>query len=285
MLEKVFERADDYDILHFHCDYMHYPLSRCRKIRNVTTLHGRLDLPDLIPLYREFTDMPVVSISNAQRKPLPSVNWQGTVYHGLPRDLYQFHPEPGKYLAFLGRTSPEKGADRAIEIAKQVGMELRLAAKVDHVDEKYFKERIEPLLDHPLIHFENEIAEAQKNEFLGNALALLVPIDWPEPFGMVMIEAMACGTPVIAFRRGSVPEVIDEGRSGRIVENVEEAVVAIQNLDGSMRRSCREAFEDRFIASRMTEGYLKIYERLGRHRDPQNMANTQSRAASQERSS
>ncbi|MFQ5749733.1 MAG: glycosyltransferase, partial [Planctomycetota bacterium] len=210
----------------------------------------------------EFRDMPVVSISNAQREPLPMANWIGTVYHGLPEDLYTFHAEPGKYLAFLGCISPEKRVDRAVEIAKRVGLPLKIAAKVDTIDHEYFDDHIRFLLDHPLVEYVGEIGEGEKEEFLGNAYALLFPIDWPEPFGLVMIEAMACGTPIIAYRKGSVPEVMEEGATGFIVASLEEAVQAVENVPRLSRRRCREVFEERFSASRMARDYLTLYERL-----------------------
>lgn len=259
LLDRVAREADRFDLVHFHIDYLHFPLTRLLKIPNVTTLHGRLDLPDLVPVYQEFNDMPVVSISDHQRTPLPFANWQATVYHGLPEDLYRLYPERGNYLAFLGRISPEKRVDRAIQIAQRVGMELRIAAKVDKVDEAYFKARIQPLLSHPLVNFVGEIGEKDKNEFLGRAYALLFPIDWPEPFGLVMIEAMACGTPVIAYRRGSVSEIVRDGETGFIVDDLNEAVVAVANLDTVSRRRCREMFEERFCASRMAHDYLAAY--------------------------
>ena len=262
MLERVFKEAESFDVIHFHVDYLHFPLSRRHARPNLTTLHGRLDIPDLVPLYREYLEMPVASISDSQRKPLPWLNWQGTIYHGLPRDLYHFHPEPGKYLAFLGRISPEKGVDRAIEIAKRAGVELRIAAKVDRVDEEYFQREIRPRLDHPLIHFIGEIADSEKDDFVGNALALLAPIQWEEPFGLVMIEAMACGTPTIAFRRGSVPEVVNDGISGCIVDGVDQAVQAVHGISRVSRRRCRRMFERRFTARRMARDYVALYERL-----------------------
>ncbi|MGH9357788.1 MAG: glycosyltransferase family 4 protein [Terriglobia bacterium] len=264
MLEQVFQEAADFDIIHFHCDYLHFPLSRRHRTATVTTLHGRLDLPDLVPLYREFIEMPVISISDAQRRPLPLLNWQRTIYHGLPCDLYHLRTEPGKYLAFLGRISPEKGVDQAIEIAKRTDIELRIAAKIDRVDQQYFEQVIQPLLGHPLIQFMGEIADAEKDEFLGNALALLAPVNWPEPFGLVIIEALACGTPVIAYRRGSVPELVEEGESGFVVEDVDEAVMAVKNIDKLSRVACRQAFERRFTAARMAQDYLEIYHRLVR---------------------
>ena len=261
-LEQVFQLANSFDVIHFHIDYLHFPLSRRRGIPNVTTLHGRLDIADLVPLYREFTDMAVVSISNAQRNPLPWLNWQGTVHHGIPVDLYECKKDQGSYLAFLGRISPEKRVDRAIEIAKSANMKLKIAAKIDAVDREYMEREIRPLLDHPLIEFIGEIGEREKQEFLGNAYALLFPIDWSEPFGLVMIEAMACGTPVVAFLRGSVPEVIDEGVTGFIVQSIEEAVVALERIQHFDRERCREVFERRFSATRMANDYVKIYEKL-----------------------
>lgn len=262
MLEHVFHGLNDFDVIHFHIDYMHFPISRRQQRPQITTLHGRLDIPDLVPLYQEFHDMPVVSISDSQRKPLPDVNWQGTVYHGLPEDLYPFREEPGKYLAFLGRISPEKRLDRAIEIAIRVGMPLKIAAKVDRVDREYFTTVIEPLLAHPLIEYIGEIGDDGKSEFLGNAHALLFPIDWPEPFGMVMIEAMASGTPVIAYPLGSVLEVIENGVNGFIVNSIDEAVRATEQVSTLSRRRCRDIFEARFSARQMALGYLDIYAKL-----------------------
>lgn len=262
LLETVFREAEQFGIVHFHIDYLHFPLSRRMPIRQLTTLHGRLDLPDLLPLYREFADMPVVSISDAQREPLYWANWKATVHHGLPRDLYSFHPKPGRYLAFLGRISPEKRVDRAIEIARRVKMRLRIAAKVDSADREYFEAKIRPLLADPLVDFIGEIGDREKDAFLGGARALLCPIDWPEPFGLVMIEAMACGTPVIAFRGGSVSELINEGVSGFVVESVDEAAEAVEQVSRLSRAGCREAFLARFLASRMAQDYVTVYERL-----------------------
>jgi glycosyltransferase involved in cell wall biosynthesis len=262
MLEQVIQHAAEFDLIHFHVESLHFPWSRRQEVPHLTTLHGRLDLPDLVPLYREFQEVPVVSISNAQRKPLPWVNWQATVYHGLPAQLYKFHDRPGDYLAFLGRISPEKGLDRAIEIATRAGMKLKIAAKVDRVDRDYFQQVIQPLLDHPLVEYIGEINDAEKNDFLGNAFALLLPINWPEPFGLVMVEAMACGTPVIACRRGSVPEIITPGVTGFIVRRVEEAVRAVRKVQDLSRKRCRQAFEERFTVSRMCRDYLEIYGRL-----------------------
>ena len=262
MLENVVQRAAEFDIVHFHTYYLHFPLSRREQITHVTTLHGRLDLPDLVPLYQEFREMPVISISNGQREPLPWANWQATVYHGLPADMYQFRDKTGTYLAFLGRVSPEKRVDRAIEIAKQVGIPLKLAAKVDRVDKDYFETVVEPLLRHPFVEFVGEIGEGEKEEFLSNAYALLFPIDWPEPFGLVIIEAMACGTPVIAYRGGAVPEVMEEGHTGFIVEGLEDAVDAVRRVPELSRKRCREVFDHRFTAARMAHDYVQVYERL-----------------------
>jgi glycosyltransferase involved in cell wall biosynthesis len=261
LMEKVFQVASDFDIIHWHIDYFHFPLSRRHPYPQLTTLHGRLDLPDLVPLYKEFTEMPVVSISDAQRAPLPWANWQATVYHGYPIDTYRFAESPGEYLAFLGRICPEKRVDTAIAIAKEVGMPLKIAAKVDKVDEVYFADQIKPLLDHPSVDYVGEIGEGEKSDFLGGAAALLFPIDWPEPFGLVMIEAMACGTPVIARNRGSVPEVLEQGVTGFICDGVEDSVLAVKRLDTLSRKRCREVFESRFTVTRMAEDYMKLYER------------------------
>jgi glycosyltransferase involved in cell wall biosynthesis len=266
MLELVAKHASDFDVIHFHVDYLHFPLSRRQSRPQLTTLHGRLDLPDLVPLYREFAEMPVVSISAAQRLPLPWANWLATVHHGLPKRLYRFHPAPGKYLLFLGRISPEKRVDRAIEIARRVAMPLKIAAKVDNVDRQYFERVIEPLLALPGIDYVGEVGDAEKDELLGNAYALVFPIDWPEPFGLVMIEAMACGTPVIAFRQGSVAEVLDDGVTGFIVDGLDDAVRAVERVKGLDRRRCRQVFEERFAVARMAGEYLALYERLVVHR-------------------
>ncbi len=266
MMERVLRRADEFDVVHFHIDYLHFPVSRHRGLAHVTTLHGRLDIPDLVPLYREFREMPVVSISNAQREPLFFANWQATVYHGLPSDMYRFRAEPGKYFAFVGRISPEKRVDRAIEIARRVGIPLKIAAKVDRVDRDYFETAVEPLLRDPLVEFVGEIGDGEKDEFLGDAYALLFPIDWPEPFGLVMIEAMACGTPVIAYRHGSVPEVMEEGRTGFIVESLEEAVAAARRVPELSRARCRAVFDERFTSARMAGDYLQVYDDLVRRK-------------------
>lgn len=262
MLDQVFSDKDNFDIIHFHIDYLHYLLSRRYGITHVTTLHGRLDIPDLQPLYRNFYDMPVVSISNAQRGPLHWVNWKGTVYHGLPLNRFVPHLEQGKYLAFLGRVSPEKGLDQAIEIAKRSGMPLKIAAKIDRADQEFFDTIIKPLLNHPLIEYIGEVGYPEKNDFLGNAYALLFPIDWPEPFGLVMIESMGCGTPVIAYPRGSVPEVMEDGITGFIVPDINAAVKALADVPQLDRLAIRKRFEQRFSAGRMAQNYLAIYERL-----------------------
>jgi glycosyltransferase involved in cell wall biosynthesis len=258
-LEEVYRRAEQFDCLHFHVDYLHFPLSARQQRPRLTTLHGRLDLPDLAPLYRTFPDEPLVSISDAQRAPLPWVNWQATVHHGLPVELLHFRPGQGKYLAFLGRISPEKRPDRAIELARRVGIPLRIAAKVDNADKAYFERQIQPLLTTADVEFVGEIGDRDKEAFLGEALALLFPIDWPEPFGLVMIEAMACGTPVIAWRGGSVAEVLEHGTSGFIVEDMDQAVAAIGRVGELDRRRCRADFEARFSAARMAEQYVEAY--------------------------
>lgn len=262
MLDRLAKLASDFDIIHFHIGYLHLPLVRALGIPHITTQHGRLDIPDLIPLYQHFADMPIVSISNYQRRPLPFANWQATVYHGLPENLYTFHSQPKHYLAFLGRISPEKRVDRAITIAIRAGMEIRIAAKVDKVDQAYFEDRIKPLLDHPLVQYIGEIGDEEKNEFLGQASALLFPIDWPEPFGLVIIEAMACGTPVIAYRRGSVPEVLHHGETGFIVENLDQALTAVEKIDQISRQRCRQVFEERFSTRRMAKEYVEVYQAI-----------------------
>jgi glycosyltransferase involved in cell wall biosynthesis len=268
----VHKQAQQFDILHFHIEYLHFPLFRPMARKTVTTVHGRLDLPDLQPLYREFSDMPLVSISNAQRRPLPFANWVGTVHHGLAREVCPFNPAfnqstRGGYFAFLGRVSQEKGLERAIEIARRAGARLRVAAKIDAADREYFHARIEPLIAAtPLVEFIGELTEAQKPAFLGNATALLFPIDWPEPFGLAMIEAMSCGTPVIAWPHGSVPEVVEDGRTGFVVDSIEAAVAALARVPRLDRTLVRERFEERFSAARMAQDYLSVYRALGRRR-------------------
>ena len=273
LIEQVAHRKDDFDIVHFHIDYLHFPVSRREELPQITTLHGRLDIPDLVPLYREFPEMPLVSISDAQRLPLSWANWQGTVHHGMPKDKFVPCFDSGRYLAFLGRVSPEKGIDQAIQIALGSGMPLKIAAKIDRADQDYFDDHVKPLLNHELIEFVGEIGDSEKNKFLADAAALLFPINWCEPFGIVLIEAMACGLPVIAYPLGSVPEIIQDGVSGFQVHNVEEAIAALRNLGAIDRRSCRRAFEDRFSVKRMAHDYLAIYERITKP-EPESLALT-----------
>jgi len=262
LVDHVLEHAGEFDVIHFHTGYLHFPVCRCLSVPHLTTLHGRLDLPDLVPVFDRFRDEPLISISNAQRQPLAWANWQTTIYHGLPTDLFSFRRSSDDYLAFLGRISPEKGADRAIEIAKRVGIPLKIAAKVDRVDRRYFKRVVEPLLNDSHVEWLGEISDQQKNDFLGNAYALLFPIDWPEPFGLVMIEAMACGTPVIAYDRGSVPEVMDVGVTGFIVRELDEAAEAVRRVRNLSRARCREVFDKRFTATRMANDYIHVYQRM-----------------------
>lgn len=262
LLERAFGAPGDFDIIHSHLDFLAFPLARRCSVSTITTLHGRLDLPEIIPVFREFEEMPLVSISNAQRRPVEWANWQATVYHGLPRDLYTFHPQPGRYLAFLGRIAPEKRPDHAIEIAKRVGMPLRIAAKVDPVDRIYFHTEIEPLLDHPLVEYVGELTDAEKDDFLGEAYALIAPFDWPEPFGLVFIESLACGTPVLAYHRGSVPELIDDSITGFVCEGPSKMAAAVERVSLIDRYRCRQAFEERFTVERMVQDYLAVYERI-----------------------
>jgi glycosyltransferase involved in cell wall biosynthesis len=259
MLEQVMRRASDFDVIHFHIAPLHFPLARRCPTPHVTTLHGRLDLPELGRLFREYQDISCVSISDAQRAPVPHAHWVATVNHGLPPQMFRFTEGPGSYLAFLGRISPEKRVDRAIAIARACGQPLRIAAKVDPADSVYFEREIRPLLDDPLVEFIGEIGDERKGEFLGQARALLFPIDWPEPFGLVMIEALACGTPVIAFRCGSVVEILDDGVTGFVVNSVEAAIDAVGRLDTIDRRICRMIFEERFTVARMAEEYIDLY--------------------------
>jgi glycosyltransferase involved in cell wall biosynthesis len=268
MLEHVRRSAHEFDVLHFHTEpLVHFPLFRALTGKTVTTLHGRLDSPDLQPLLREFRDMPVVSISDSQRAPARGMNWLATVYHGLSPDVCPCNPAPrGKYYAFLGRVSPEKGLDRAIEIARRAGVKLRIAAKVDSVDEPYFRSRILPLLG-GAIEFVGELEERDKPGFLGNAIGLLFPIDWPEPFGLAMIEAMSCGTPVLAWPNGSVPEIVEDGLTGFLVDSIDAAVSTLPALAALDRARVRRRFEARFVASRMAQDYLRVYRSQG-HSQP-----------------
>ena len=253
--------AGQFDIIHSHLDYLGFPMSRRCVTPVLTTLHGQLDLAEALPVFEEYAELPVCSISNAQRIPLPDLNWQGTVYHGLPA-VYPFYQEPGSYLAFLGRMAPEKRPDHAIEIARRVGMPLRMAAKVDDANREYFQTQIAPLLEDPLVDYIGEISDAEKGDFLGKAAAVLCPYDWPEPFGLVLIEALACGTPVLAYRRGSIPEIIDDGVTGFICENLNEMVSALSRLSGIKRQDCRQAFEARFMVTRMAANYVGLYEQI-----------------------
>lgn len=261
-IEEVFKRSQDFDVIHFHDGYVHFPIARRYGIPTVTTVHGRMDLPDLVPVFKEFRDMPLVSISDNQRKPLPFANWVGTVPHGLPEDLYSFRADPEDYLVFIGRICPEKRPDRAIELAKRIGMPLKIGAKIDKADEQYFEAEIKPLLNDHLIEFVGEVNEAEKNVLLGGARALLFPIDWPEPFGLVMIESLACGTPVVAFECGSVPEVLVHGKTGFIVHTLDEAEEALHRIGTINRQVCRHEFEERFTVGQMARSYMRIYEKL-----------------------
>ena len=260
LMEQALGKTGEFDIIHSHLDFMGFPLARRNPTPTVTTFHGRLDLPELQPVFREYMEMPMVSISDAQRKPISWANWYATVYHGLPKDLYGLHQNSGTYLAFLGRIAPEKRPDHAIELAKRVGIPLRIAAKVDPMDQAYFHREIEPLLSDPLIEYLGEITDAEKNEFLGHAMALVCPYDWPEPFGLVLIEALACGTPVLAYRRGSIPEIIEDSVTGFVCEGIDEMTAAIQRIPEIDRRRCRRTFEQRFSVERMAHDYLRVYE-------------------------
>ena len=262
MLERVFECASDFDFLHFHLDYYPFSLFSRQSTPFVTTLHGRLDLPEHQPVFDTFSSVPVVSISNAQRRPLPQARWVRTVHHGLPAGLLQPKPIKPHYFAFLGRIAPEKGVDRAIRIARHCGVPLKIAAKVDKVDREYFDEKIQPMIRSGNVDYIGEIADKEKSDFLSGAIALLVPIDWPEPFGLVMIEAMACGAPVIAYNRGSVPEIIDDGITGFVVEDEEGAIGAVDRLGHLSREKIRRRFEERFTARRMAQDYLAVYRSL-----------------------
>ena len=269
MLETVLRRADEFDVLHFHLDYWPFSLFSRQRVPFVTTLHGRLDLPELQPVFSTFRDTPVVSISNSQRRPLPQANFVSTVLHGLPETLLTPKPVTPGYLAFLGRIAPEKRPDRAIRIAREAGITLKIAAKVDRADQGYFEEVIRPLLDSPGVELIGEIGDAEKADFLSGAVGLLMPIDWPEPFGLVMIEAMACGTPVIAFNRGSVPEILEDGVTGFIVEDEMSAIAAVRRLGELSRNAVRRQFEARFTARRMAMDYLSVYRTLGAGRRAQ----------------
>jgi glycosyltransferase involved in cell wall biosynthesis len=263
-MELVFQDLSRFDVVHFHGDYLHFPLLRRQPCPSVTTLHGMLHVPDLGSLFTEYSEVPLVSISDNQRRPISGANWQATIHHGLPHDLHTFREQNGDYLAFLGRMSPEKRVDRAIEIGRAAGMKLKIAAKIYGEERTYFHETIEPLLNESreFVEFIGEVGGRDKDEFLGNAAALLFPIDWAEPFGLVMIEAMACGTPVVAWNKGSVPEVIEEGVTGFVVDSVEEAVEAVRRVQWMDRGVIRQVFETRFDAARMARDYVEVYRRL-----------------------
>jgi glycosyltransferase involved in cell wall biosynthesis len=260
LMEMVRRQADQFDVLHFHMDYYSFSVFKRQETPFVTTLHGRLDLPEQQPVFDTFNTAPVISISNAQRQPIPQARWLRTVYHGLPENLYTPQPVEQRYLAFLGRISPEKRVDTAIRIAARCGLPIRIAAKVDEADREYFERDIKPLLALPNVEFVGEINDGQKAEFLSGAHALLFPIDWPEPFGLVMIEAMACGTPVVAFNRGAVPEVVEEGVTGYIVEDEIGAVAAVNRISRISRAGVRRRFEERFTSHRMAQEYVQAYE-------------------------
>jgi len=262
MLEQVFRRADEFDLMHFHLDYYAFSLIMRQKTPCVTTMHGRLDLPEHHPVFETFSSVPVISISNSQRRPVPNANWISTVPHGLPVNLLQPRPAKPSYLAFLGRISPEKRVEKAIAIARRAGLPLKIAAKVDRADADYYSEVVAPLLGKPGVEFIGEINDDQKADFLSGAIALLVPIDWPEPFGIVMIEAMACGLPVVAFNRGSVPEIIDDGVTGFVVEDETSAVGAVHECAALSRTRIRKRFEDNFTSRRMAMDYLAVYRRM-----------------------
>ncbi|HEY8100649.1 MAG TPA: glycosyltransferase family 4 protein [Burkholderiaceae bacterium] len=261
-LDLVCQYAQNFDVIHFHTDYLHFPITKYLGTPHVTTLHGRLDLPELPPLYKHFNNVPLVSISNSQRTPLPWANWCGTVYHGMPPLCDSIESTPDDYFVFIGRVSPEKRVDRAIDIARQCGIPLYIAAKVDIADEAYFNEYIRPLMDTPLVTFLGEINDVEKSKLLKHAKALLFPIDWPEPFGLVMIEAFSCGTPVIAYRNGSVPEIMEHGVTGFVVTNQDEAIEAARNIESIDRTGCRNSFERRFTTTLMANNYVHVYQKL-----------------------
>jgi glycosyltransferase involved in cell wall biosynthesis len=264
LIGMVFEDVSRFDIIHFHSDYIHYPLLRYLPCRSVTTIHGRLYRHDVKRVYQQFPEVPLVSISNSQRLPAPEANWQATVYHGIPRELHTFRDHPSDYLAFVGRISPQKGVDRAVKIARLAGKKLKVAARIDPTDEEYFRTTIEPLFqaNKSLVEFVGQVGDKDKDELLGNAAAMLFPIDWPEPFGLVMAESLACGTPVIAWNNGSVPEVIDDGVTGFVVESLEDAAAAVARIGKLDRGECRRAFETRFDVTRMAHDYVDVYRRL-----------------------
>lgn len=266
MVDRVRELSASFDVIHFHIDTVHLPVALQCATPSLSTLHGRLDIPDLNPLFKRFHRHPLVSISDSQRQPLAWANWVATVHHGLPLQLYRFHPRAQDYFAFVGRISPEKRCDRAIEIAIACDTPLRIAAKVDNADKAYFESVIEPLLDHPLVTFVGEIGDGAKDDLIGHARAFLMPVDWPEPFGLVMIESLACGTPLIAYGMGAVPEIVEDGRTGFIVRDQQEAIAAARAVDQIDRRVCRDTFERRFAAKVMARNYLRVYRELAAQR-------------------
>jgi glycosyltransferase involved in cell wall biosynthesis len=260
LMELVFREAARFDVIHFHTDWVHFPLVRRHRCASVTTLHGMVNPPDLRELFEEYGDVPLVSISDDQRRPLPGANWVGTVHHGLPRDAFRFHPDRGTYLVYLGRMSPEKRVDRAIEIANASGRKLKIAAKIYPEERHYFEETLAPLIRaSSLVEFLGEVGDREREELLGGAAALVFPIEWPEPFGLVMIEALACGTPVVAWKRGSVPEVVQDGVTGYVVDSMADGAAAVGRLDLLSRATCRRVFEERFDASRMARDYVNVY--------------------------
>ncbi len=262
LMERAIGSTSDFDIIHSHLDFVGFPFARRNPTPTVTTIHNRLDPPELVPVFREYAEMPIVSISDAQRTPLLWANWQSTVYYGLPQDLYQLHPNPGHYLAFLGSLAPEKRPDHAIELAKRVGVPLRMAGKIDPKDEEYFRATVKPLLANPLIDYLGDITEAEKRDFLGQAMALVCPYDWPEPFELVLLEALASGTPVLAYRRGCIPEIIEDRSTGLVCEGLDAMTDAIKEVPELDRRRCRKSFEERFTVERMVQNYLRVYERI-----------------------
>ncbi|HTL11534.1 MAG TPA: glycosyltransferase family 4 protein [Bdellovibrionota bacterium] len=270
LFEQVRQRAQDFDVFHFHTETLHFFLARTLKRPTVTTLHGRLDLIHLDRLLGEYRDLPLISISDAQRKPVPSANWARTIHHGLPQHLPEYEPKSGGYLAFLGRISPEKGLDRAIEIAAAAGLPLKIAAKVDPSEVHYYESVIRPLIQkHPNVEFVGELGDTLKFGFLKKARALLFPICWPEPFGLVLIEAMACGTPVVAFKNGSTPEIVEDGRNGFLVNTIEDAVQCVRSIDRVDREECRRIWEKRFSIKRCVASYVNVFEELIRRGTPE----------------
>jgi glycosyltransferase involved in cell wall biosynthesis len=271
LMERAFgDGAGQFDLIHSHIDLLGFPLIRRCPTSVLTTLYDRLDLHGLIPAFQRFSELPVVSLSDAQRRTMPWINWQGTIHHGLPRDLYSMHPHVGTYLAYLGRIAPGRGVEHAIEVARRTDMPIRIAAKVDSADQGYF-EHIAPLFEHPLVEYVGEIDDAEKDDFLGEAYALICPYDWPEPFSLALIEALACGTPILAYRRGGIPEIVDHGMTGYLCETVAEMVNTVAWVPNLDRRRCRAAFEERFTLERMVRDYVSLYQRLARQELPESL--------------